>query len=151
MRAINAIIVSLIEHKFYIRKGATVLDMRGLARITRNVARVRAGRTRLVTLIYRRPQGDAYVTAAALWREQEGSAHAGGGGGGGHVYAAGPRSPLVLAEFTGGFDPASVALVADTPGGTREAAADAALYEVASFRFMGIAANRLLLELRRLR
>ncbi len=125
-----------------------MLDTRGLARITRNVARVRAGRTRLVTLVYRRPEGEAYVVASAVWREQAGTVE---GAGPGRFYAAGSRATTVLAEFTGEVDPAAVALVADAPDGTKEAVAGAALYEVASFRFVGIAASRLLVELRRVR
>jgi len=125
-----------------------VLDTRQLARITRNETRVRAGRTRLVTLVYRRPEGEAYVVASVVWRDQPGTFD---GGGPGRFHAAGPRATTVLAEFTGEVDPAAVALVADTPGGTREATASASLYEVASFRRIGIAANRLLVELRRMR
>lgn len=121
-----------------------MLDARKLARMVGNRARMRQGRTRTVTLVYGRPEGTAYVAAEVVWRSQP--------------YAEPPAATrgeegavAVRAEFPPETDPRLVLYVADTPEATPGAATTAPRYVVQSFRPAGIATNRWMVELTRLR
>ncbi len=121
-----------------------MLDARKLARIAGNRARMRQGRTRAVTLVYRRPEGTAYVAADVVWRAQPyaepaAAEHAEEG-----IVAA-------RAEFPPELDPRRVAFVAATAIATPEAVAAAPRYAVARYRAAGITASRWAVELERLR
>ncbi len=129
-----------------------MLDARKLARIAGNRARMRQGRTRTVTLVYRRPEGTAYVAADVVWRAQPyveppaasiGAAGAAGG--------AGTEPAAVRAEFPPDIDPRLVTFVADTPVATADAAASASRYVVARYHAAGIVTDRWVVELKRLR
>ncbi len=126
-----------------------MLDARKLARIAGNRARMRQGRTRTVTLMYRRPEGTAYVAADVVWRAQpyaEPAAAPVGAAGG-----AGAEPVAVRAEFPPALDPRLVTLVADTPDATAEAVASASQYVVARYHAAGIVTDRWVVELKRLR
>ena len=121
-----------------------MLDARKLARMVGNRARMRQGRTRTVTLVYGRPEGTAYVAAEVVWRSQP--------------YAEPPAAThgeegavAVRAEFPPETDPRLIQCVADTPEATSEAVAAAPCYAIQSSRPAGIAANRWMVELTRLR
>ncbi len=129
-----------------------MLDARKLARIMGNRTRMRQGRTRTVTLVYRRPEGIAYVAADVVWRAQPyaepaatpiGAAGAAGG--------AGMEPAAVHAEFPPEIDPRLVTFIADTPVATAEAVASVPRYVVARYHAAGIVTNRWVVELKRLR
>ncbi len=130
-----------------------MLDGRKLARMVSNRARVRQGRTRTVTLVYRRPDETTYVTADVVWKPQAyaepvvSPALAAAG----HSTGQAAQPVAVRAEFPLETDPRPVLLVADTATATPEAVAAAARYEVISYRTSGVAANRWTVELKRLR
>ncbi len=126
-----------------------MLDARKLARIMGNRTRMRQGRTRTVTLVYRRPEGIAYVVADMVWRAQpyaEPAATPVGAASG-----AGVEPTAVHAEFPPEIDPRLVTFIADTPVATAEAAASAPRYVVARYHAAGIVTNRWVVELKRLR
>ena len=129
-----------------------MLDARKLARIMGNRARMRQGRTRTVTLVYRRPERSVYVAADVVWRAQPyaeppaasiGAAGAAGG--------AGMEPAAVRAEFPPQIDPRLVTFIADTPVATAEAATSAPRYVVARYHPGGIVTDRWVVELKRLR
>ncbi len=131
-----------------------MLDGRKLARMAANRARVRQGRTRTVTLVYRRPDETAYVTADVVWKPQAYAEPAVSpllAAAAGHAAGQAAQPATVRAEFPLETDPRPVLLVADTATATPEAVAAAARYEVISYRTSGIAANRWTVELKRLR
>ncbi|MDQ2829087.1 MAG: hypothetical protein M3Y74_08555, partial [Chloroflexota bacterium] len=102
-----------------------------------------------VTLVYRRPEGAAYVAADVVWRAQpyaEPAATPVGTAG-----SAGTEPAAVRAEFPPEIDPRLVTFVADTPVATAEAAASAPRYVVARYHAAGIVTNRWVVELKRLR
>ncbi len=126
-----------------------MLDARKLARIMGNRARMRQGRTRTVTLVYRRPEGIAYVAADVVWRAQpyaEPAATPVGTAG-----DAGTEPAAVHAEFPPEIDPRLVTFIADTPVATAEAAASVPRYVVARYHAAGIVTDRWVVELKRLR
>lgn len=121
-----------------------MLDARKLARMVGNRARMRQGRTRAVTLVYGRPEGMAYVAAGVVWRAQPyadplAATHGEEG------------AVAVRAEFPPEIDPRLILYVADTPEATPGAVAMAPCYAIQSFRPAGIATNRWIVELTRLR
>src|SRR5690348_14826939 len=121
-----------------------MVDARKLARMAANRDRVRQGRTRTVTLVYRRPEGTAYVASEVVWRAQPYEEPA-------VAERAGEPAVAVRAEFPPALDPRPVSLVADTPTATADGVAGAPRYEVLSYRPAGIATNRWVVELRRVR
>jgi len=122
-----------------------MLDARKLARIAGNRARMRQGRMRTVTLVYRRPEGTAYVAADVVWRAQPYAEPAA------TPVGAGAEPVAVRVEFPPAIDPRLVTLVADTSAATAEAAASAPRYVVARYHAAGIVADRWVVELKRLR
>jgi hypothetical protein len=129
-----------------------MLDARKLARIMGNRARMRQGRTRTVTLVYRRPEGTAYVAADVVWRAQPYAEPAAAPiGAAGAASSAGTEPAAVRAEFPPEIDPRLVTFVADTPVATAETAASAPRYVVARYHAAGIVTNRWVVELKRLR
>ena len=123
-----------------------MLDGRKLARLAANRARMRQGRTRTVTLLYARPEGTAYVAADVVWRMQP--------------YAEPPVAQSaaqgwagvsVRVELPPELDPRLISLLADTPAATAVAVAAAPCYEVLTYRAAGIAMNRWVVELKRVR
>ncbi len=131
-----------------------MLDGRKLARMAANRARVRQGRTRTVTLVYRRPDETAYVTAEVVWKPQayaEPAVSPALATAAGHAAGQAAQPVAVRAEFPLETDPRPVLLVADTATATPEAVTAAARYEVISYRVSGVAANRWTAELKRLR
>ncbi len=131
-----------------------MLDGRKLARMAANRARVRQGRTRTVTLVYRRPDETAYVTAEVVWKPQayaEPVVSPSLASAVGRAAGQAAQPVAVRAEFPLETDPRPVLLVADTATATPEAVAMAARYEVISYRTSGVAANRWTVELKRLR
>lgn len=121
-----------------------MLDGRKLARIAANRARTRQGRTRTVTLVYRRPEGSAYVATDVVWRAQPYAEPAA-------AQRPSPATLAVRAEFPLDVDPRLVTFVADTPSATPEAVMSAARYAVLRYRAAGITTNRWVVELERLR
>ncbi len=124
-----------------------MLDERKLARMVTNRARMRQGRTRTVTLVYVRPTGTAYVATDVVWRAQpytEPVAAALPRDGRGTVPAARMECPLEI-------DPRLVSLVAETATPTTDAVAAAPQYEVLAYERGGIAPNRWMVTLKRLR
>ncbi len=129
-----------------------MLDARKLARIAGNRARMRQGRTRTVTLVYRMPEGTVYVAAEVVWRAQAyGEPVAVAAGHGGAGLEGGEGIVAARAEFPLALDPRRVAFVADTDAATPEAVAAAPRYAVSRYRPAGIATNRWVVELERLR
>jgi len=124
---------------------ALVLDARKLARIAENRDRMRKGRTRTVTLVYRRPQGTAYVAADVVWRAQPYAEPVAAPHAGAEDIAA------ARAEFPPEIDPRLVALVADTAAATPEGVAAAPRYVVWRYHAAGMVTNRWVVELTRLR
>lgn len=125
-----------------------MLDARKLARMAGNRARMRQGRTRTVTVMYRRPEGTTYVAADVVWRAQPYGEPVTTAV---TTAATGVGVVAVRAEFPPELDPRHVALVADTDAATPEAVAAAARYAVLRYRPAGIATNRWAVELERLR
>lgn len=121
-----------------------MLDARKLARMVTNRARMRQERTRTVTLVYTRPEGTTYVAADVVWRAQPYEEPA---------VAERPGQPTatVRAEFPPELDPRLISLLADTPTATAAGVAGAPRYEVFSYRAAGIAMNRWVVELKRVR
>ncbi len=128
-----------------------MLDARKLARIAGNRARMRQGRTRTVTLAYRRPEGAAYVAADVVWRAQPYAEPAATPVGTASGVGAGTELAAVRAEFPPEIDPRLVTFVADTPVATAEAVASASRYVVARYHAAGIVTDRWVVELKRLR
>jgi len=124
---------------------AIVLDARKLARIAGNRARTRQGRTRTVTLVYKRPEGTAYVAADVVWRAQPYAEPVAAPRAGAEEAVAG------RAEFPPEIDPRLVALVADTATATAEGVAAAPRYAVSRYHAAGIVTNRWVVELKRMR
>ena len=124
-----------------------MLDARKLARIVSNRTRLRQGLTRTVTLAYVRPEGTVYVAANVVWRPQP---YAEPQVADRAVRDAGAPG-TVRAEFPPELDPRLVSLVADTPDATATAVARSPCYEVLTYHAAGIAANRWVVELKRLR
>lgn len=123
-----------------------MLDGRKLARMVANRARMRQGRARTVTLLYARPEGTAYVAADVVWRAQPYAEPTVA-----ESAAPGRAAAAVRAEFPPELDPRLVSLVSDTPLVTAAAVATAPCYEVASYHAAGIATNRWVVELKRVR
>ncbi len=121
-----------------------MLDGRKLARLAANRARVRQGRDRVVTLVYRRPEATVYLAVRAVWRELprvpvglEGQA--------------GDNRAAVRVELPLENDPRLVLVVADTAEASAGGVAAAQCFEVLTSRRAGIVPNRWIVDLKPLR
>ncbi len=108
-----------------------------------------------MTLVYRRPEGTDYVAADVVWRarpyaEPPEATNTGAGAGLG-AGTAPSDPPAARAEFPPALDPRLVTLVADTPTATPAAVADAPHYAVRAYHPAGIAMNRWVVKLVRIR